>query len=96
MRALQHLDWENWLYGLWAAVIGGGSTAASGAIAVISVDPMDFNLGTSKFWKVSAVMFLTGAATSFFMFLKQNPAPKIIEQTKVTVTTTTTGTGDGK
>ncbi len=82
------LDWGSWIYGMWAAIVGGGSTAASGAIAVISVDPKDFNLETAKFWKVTCVMFTIGAATNFLSFLKQNPAPAIISRTTTKVTQT--------
>ena len=94
MPLLSDLDWSAWILGLWAAVIGGGSTAASGAIAVISVDPKDFNLETTKFWKVTATMFAIGAATNFLSYLKQNPAPTIIS--KASSTTTLTGTGAGQ
>ncbi len=88
MPLLDDMDWSGWLLGLWAAIVGGGATAASGAIAVISVDPRDFNLETQKFWKVTAMMFTVGAATNFLSFLKQNPAPKIISKTTTTVTST--------
>ncbi len=94
MPLLDDMDWSGWLLGLWAAIVGGGATAASGAIAVISVDPRDFNLETQKFWKVTAMMFTVGAATNFLSFLKQNPAPKIIS--KASSTTTLTGTGAGQ
>ncbi len=94
MPLLDSMDWGGWIYGLWAAVIGGGSTAASGAVAVISVDPKDFNLETNKFWKVMMVMFAIGAATNFLSYLKQNPVPKIIS--KASSTTTLTGTGAGQ
>ncbi len=94
MPLLSELDWGSWVYGIWAAIIGGGSTAASGAIAVISIDPKDFNLETTKFWKVTVAMFAIGAATNFLSYLKQNPAPTIIS--KASSTTTLTGIGAGQ
>lgn len=79
----ENLDWGNWIYGLTAAIIGGGSTAVVTGVAVVVTDPQHASL--RHLAETTAVVFLFSAVKDAFLFLKQNPLPKII-------TTTTTET----
>lgn len=80
-------DWENWLAGMWAAVVGGGAQAVVGAVGLNLTDPSHFN-GTNKdFYKVVGVLFGTAATVNFFMFLKQSPLPgRLVSKTTTTLT----------
>jgi hypothetical protein len=93
----QGYAWSKWLYGLVAAGIGGGASAAYGALSVTIVDPKDFNPSTSKFYQVAALMFGFGALTSFMMYLKEHPVPDLVSSSKHESTTVEQlqGTGDG-
>lgn len=83
------LDLKNWIYGLVAAVVGGGANAAVGGFAINTADPAHFNAQHSDLYGVVFKMFLTSAVMSFFMYLKQNPVPHITSETTLTVKTTT-------
>ncbi len=91
----RNLDWDNWIYGLISALIGGGSGAAGSAVGVMVVDPRDFNLDhLSMVFKVMVVTFIVGAAQPFFAYLHQSSLPKakvvtITETIKVTPPVTT-------
>lgn len=63
------MAWRLWVRGLVAAVING----ASSSLAVMTIDPADFNLetGAAKLGKVALVSGLMGA----FIYLKQHPDP---------------------
>lgn len=76
MNVLKGYAWSKWAHGLWAAVIGGGATSASGALAIVTIDPLDFNFHTLALYKAAFVMFLFGAVTHFFAYLKDHPAPE--------------------
>lgn len=78
---LANLDFGNWIYGLCAAVIGGGATAV---VAAISISPSDPN-----YINTIIRIFASSAIVSAFMYLKQNPVPKHITETTLTVQTTT-------
>ena len=84
-----NLDWDNWLYGLISALIGGGSGAAGSAVGVMVVDPKDFNLDhLSMVFKVMLVTFVLGALQPFFAYLHQSSLPKAkVVTTTETVTT---------
>lgn len=82
----QQLDWSNWLYGLFAGMIGGGSTAVTGALAASAIDSHDFGLGTARSFKLMAAMFAMSAAKDMFLYLKQNPLPKVVTVTTVETT----------
>lgn len=91
--------WSKWLYGLVAAGIGGGASAAYGALSVMIVDPKDFNPQTGRFYAVSGLMFTFGALTSFLMYLKEHPVPEIVSSSRHESTVIEAmplkGTGDG-
>lgn len=79
----QQLDWSKWLYGLVAGMIGGGSTAVTGAIAVSAIDSKAFELGSVHSIKLMLVMFAFSAGKDMFLFLKQHPLPEVFVSTKV-------------
>ncbi len=62
-------NWDVWLKGLIAAVIGG----ASNSILLVVVDPMTYNLSTGlgKLGTVAGTSAIVAAA----MYLKQSPLP---------------------
>lgn len=74
---LKGYAWSKWVHGLWAAVIGGGATSALGSLSLIGIDPNTFNFHTGEFYKAAAAVFISGAVTNFFAYLKQHPTPDI-------------------
>lgn len=79
------LNFEAWSYGLVAASIGGASTAAlswagMGAAHAAGIDVPVLN------FKALLVVLISGAAPSFFTYLKQSPLPPIVSET-TTITT---------
>ena len=83
VNPFHNYDIENWGHDLLAAIIGGGSSAAYGALAVTVVDPKDFNPQTAKFYQVAGLMFIFGAATHLFAYLKDHPLPaKLVSERK--------------
>lgn len=87
MPRLLTLNWGVWVYGLVAGFIGGGSSAATGALAITILDPKDFNFADAKIWKAMALMFLFNGVKDTLLYLKQHPLPEVI--TTVTTETTT-------
>lgn len=81
-----HFDWGNWLYGLFWAVIGGGSNAALAALVVNLQDPKDYNATTWAFFNLTMTLFCYGAVKDFFLYLKSHPLPALIEKTVETHT----------
>lgn len=81
-----HFDWGNWLYGLFWAVIGGGSNAALAAFVVNFQDPSDYNAKTWKLFNLGVTLFAFGAVKDFLLYLKAHPLPALIEKTVETHT----------
>lgn len=77
----KHYDWENWVMGLWVAGISGGVDGVLLAGGLTAVDPVKF--GDSAL-KIAVVVFLYSGGKSLLLFLKQQPAPKKIEEDKHT------------
>lgn len=71
------LDWSQWLYGLLYALIGGGSTAVCGGIAVTAIDADHFKVGSWNQIKVMLTMFLVSGVWNMFGYLKQHPLPEV-------------------
>jgi hypothetical protein len=89
------LDWGNWLYGLWVAVIGGASNGVVAGLGLNLMDPKDFNAQQSRFWYMVGGLFLLAAGKDFFIYLAQHPAPAIKTTTEVTgIKTVTAPTGE--
>ena len=62
-------NWQQWLRGLFSAIIGG----AANSVTVMIVEPSTFNFeeGIGKLGTVALVSAIVAAA----MFLKQSPLP---------------------
>lgn len=65
-------DWQNWLKGLVAAIIGG----VSNSVLLVIADPLTFNFneGLSRVLTVAGTTAIISAA----MYLKQSPLPKAL------------------
>ena len=83
------LDWSHWLYGLFAALIGGGAGSVSAAFGASMLAPGQFGVGGTQGWnslKLMGFTFVISGAIAVFAYLKQSPLPAQI----ATVTETTT------
>lgn len=87
---LSAYDWDNWIYGMWIASVSGGAQAAISGLGLNLTDPAHFNAQTWAFYRQILIAFGMGFAIAFLLFLKQNPAPKVITKTEVTGTKTVT------
>lgn len=63
------MNWTEWLYGMFASVIGGVASAVTAAI----VSPETFNLETGK--GKLATICAVNAVWCLAMYLKQSPLP---------------------
>jgi len=75
---LKNLDWSNWLYGVGAAFIGGGSSAVTAGITASAIKPEAFNLGSQlkDTLILMGCLFVINGCMSMFFYLKQSPLPK--------------------
>ena len=97
VNLFEGLDWSNWIKGVWASVVGGGSNAVVAGLGLNLIDPNHFNAHTGDFYKMVGALFAFNGTVSFFMYLKQNPMPVTVQKTTVTVETTKTpDTAKGK
>ena len=84
-----NLDWDNWLYGLIAGFLGGGSGAVISGVVVSVNDPSHYNLGSRDFYVLVLSVFMANGMLNFFTYLHQNPLPKArVVTTTETVTAT--------
>ena len=96
MGGFGKLDWSNLLYGLTCAVVSGGATSVTTAFSTALVAPEQFNLEhPGKMFAVMSLSFATAGALAGFGFLKQNPLPKEITITSVTVEKTVVQSSKG-
>lgn len=78
-------DWRNWVMGLVAAFLGGGSGAIGAAFSTMVIAPQQFNLqNPSALLKNMGLTFLFSGLIAFFAKLHTDPVP--------TMTTTVTET----
>jgi hypothetical protein len=77
------LDWDQWIYGLIAGFLGGGSGAVISGVVVSVNDPKDYNFASRGFYVLVASVFLANGLLNFFGYLHQNPLPKAKVVTKV-------------
>lgn len=70
-----NLDWDNWLYGLVAGFIGGGSSAVVSGFVVGIQDPKDYNFANRKFYTLISSVFVASGLLNMFAYLKQHPLP---------------------
>lgn len=74
------LDWSHWLYGLFAALIGGGAGAVSAAFGAMVLTPGQYGASGDGGWnslKLVFVTFIVSGVITAFAYLKQSPLPAI-------------------
>lgn len=73
------LNWDKWLYGIFSAIIGGGSGAVVSGVSTMLVSPSTFNVqtwqGVVRVLSVMGINFILTGAFSMFFYLKQSPLP---------------------
>ncbi len=82
------LNWAQWLYGLVAALIGGGAGSITSAVGASWLAPGQFGVAGVQGWnslKLMLLTFLINGAIAAFAYLKQSPLPT----PEITVQTTT-------
>lgn len=77
------LNWGAWLYGLFAGAIAGGASAVVSGVTVSLLDPKDYGVGSGNFFTLVGTVFITNAAMSMFLYLKQSPLPSVKTVTTV-------------
>lgn len=80
------LNWDAWLYGLGAALIGGGASAVAAGMAQVVVDP-----GHADVHHLLALMgttFIIAGAISAFAYLSKSPLPPQVPAVVEVKTTT--------
>ena len=76
---LEHLDFRGWFYGLLSAIIGGGASSVTAAVAASYIKPGDFAFAGADSLKLMFSVFGINALISMFLYLKQSPLPAIVE-----------------
>ena len=90
-----NLNWGAWLYGLVAAVIGGGAGSVISVIGTAIVIPGSVGLSGNAGWtalKLMGVTFLVHGGVAMFLYLSKSPLPAPVVQVEKTLTT---GVGTG-
>lgn len=76
---------RQWVHGLGAAVIGGGSSAVTAGVTVSAIRPDAFNF-SGQVWPTLELMlalFIVNGFVAAFAYLKQSPLPtEVLEVTK--------------
>ncbi len=82
--SISDLDWSNWLYGLFAGFIGGGSAAVVSSVAITTVAPDIIMRG--GFYKIVLAVFAFNGIKDAFLYLSKAPLPpvKVVETVKTT------------
>lgn len=100
------LQWETWMYGLGAALIGGGSGAIATGVAQAVTDPGHADL--RHLLALMGTSFAVAGLLSAAAYLKQSPLPPIVTTTTaeqvitptagggVSISTTATSTSESK
>lgn len=88
-----NLNWGAWLYGLVAAVIGGGAGSVISVVGTAIVIPGSVGLSGNAGWtalKLMGVTFLVHGGVAMFLYLSKSPLPQqvsaITTETKTTQT----------
>jgi hypothetical protein len=84
------LDWGVWVYGLFAALIGGGAGGVSSGLAGMHLAPGQFGAAGDAGWNTLKLMgftFIFAAIISVVAYLMKSPLPAI--ETTVSVSQTT-------
>lgn len=71
------MNWKKWLYGLGAAVIGGGAGSIAAGFSTAMVDPQRFNIhgGGGHLLEVMGTTFVVSGILHAAGFLAQSPLP---------------------
>lgn len=70
-----HLQWSGWLRGLVSAIIGGGSSAVTGAFVLPVADNEHLAMGSHAWWAAVVTLFLANAGLHGFAYLSKQPVP---------------------
>lgn len=73
------LQWETWVYGLVAALIGGGSGAIATGFAQVIVDPQHADL--RHMLALMGTSFVVAGILSAAAYLAKSPLPQIVTTT---------------
>jgi len=82
-----NLDFSDWVRGLVAAAVSGGSSAVISGFVVASNDPNHYGIGSPMFYQLVWRVFAGAATLGFFGYLAQKPVPEL-KQVTTTVKTT--------
>ena len=88
LAAMNDLDLDGWLRGLFSAGISGGASAITGGFVVGSLDPEHYNFAAGKFYILIGSLFLANAVVSMAKFLQGQPLPGV-KQIEHTIQSTT-------
>lgn len=85
------MNWQQWVYGLGAAFIGGGAGAITASQVAMGIAPNTFNYssGIGNMAKMAAITFVVQGGLMAFAYLKQSPLPALVETKIITSQTTT-------
>ena len=85
-KLLSRLDYESWGRGLLGDFLKAGARAAESAIAVMVIDPKDFNIYTRKVYLVLGAVFLFNGLRAVLHYISEKPLPeKVVETTVRTI-----------
>ena len=90
------LDWGSWVYGLFAALIGGGAAAVTAAFSAIVLTPGQYGVSGDGAWnslKLMGLTFIISGLIATFAYLKQSPLPAVEPDVTTTSVATTTQPG---
>ena len=84
------LLWKKWIYGLAAAVIGGGAASISAGFGTRLADPEKFNFhgGGGNLFEVMGITFSVSGLLHAAGYLAQSPLPAMVTVDTTTVTVT--------
>jgi hypothetical protein len=86
IKGIGTLDYGEWLYGLIAASIQGGSGAVVAGFTASAMSK-DFPVGGIKSFELMGAVFLVNGMLGAMAFLRQKPLPSIHTTTNTTVDT---------
>lgn len=80
------MNWRKWLYGLAAAVIGGGASSVTAGFSASIVDPSSFNLhgGFRHTMELMGMTFVVSGFLHAVGYLSQSPLPTMLATTTIT------------
>lgn len=80
---LGRVDWTDWVRGLLASfIIGGSNAVVSGGIVAIN-DPQKYAVGTFQFFELIASVFVVSGTLNMLSFLRTKPIPDLKIVTKI-------------